>query len=132
MLEREDDIRSDMAQGISRHTSIENLSIKYKVARRTIADQYYKFGLDIAKELETEKGPIAAMLVERKNRIYREAMSAKKLDTALKACESIGRMAQIYDKGTDVSAEKPKITITEADYSTPLKAVGDGTEQKES
>ncbi len=132
MLDREIDIRTDMANGVPRHISIENLSTKYKVARRTISDQYYKFGVDVANALDVEKGELAAMLLERKNRIYNEAMSSKKLDTALKACESIGRMAQIYDKGTEVSTEKPKITISEADYSAPLKAVGEGSEQKKS
>lgn len=128
MLQREDAIREMIRNGHERRHIIETLHRKFNVNPRTIQDQYYALSKQVGEELSVHKDEIAMIIIERKNELYKLCIKQNKFKTADDILNGIAKMAGLFDPKGAISREVPKINIIEADFSEPLKAVGDDSE----
>lgn len=123
MLEREDDIRKMMSEGAERRHIVEELHKKYKVARRTIEDHYYRIAKDIGIELSENREEVAARIIEMKMDLYKRSIARHKYKTADDILNGIAKMANLFDSKGSIAREVPKISLVTADFSR--KASGD-------
>lgn len=131
MLEREDAIREMIAAQAPRREIVNVLSEKFGIAQRTVQDHYYAISKAMADELDKHKDEVALWAVESNKDLYKRCLKMHKYKTASDIINSICKLAGLFDAKGVISRDVPKINIIEADYSAPLKAVGEGSEETE-
>jgi hypothetical protein len=128
MYERELDIQSLMAEGLTSKEICEQLGKKWKVAPRTIRHQYEQLVQALEKEVEEGRAELRAKLMARNDLIYKKSMQEGKFKTALDANIAQSKLGGLGEKAEQAPQRPEMITIKErgkADISLVKGAASD-------
>lgn len=123
MINREKRIMELMANGADKTSLVEAVAKEFKIATRTVENQYQQVIKKMEKLVEEDRSELRANLMARQEAIYKRALETGALKVALDSTTAQAKLAGLNEK-IEKSPERPKmITLKEKDFSGSLKAV---------
>ena len=131
ILEREQAILQLIGEGKDKGQILSSLSVRFKVAEKTIQNTYYQVLNDMKAIAMDNKEELRAELLIQQKAIQQRAWDSGALKVALDASTARGKLAGLNEKA-ESQAERPSmITVSEKDMSGVLEVVPTGKVENE-